>query len=135
MKIMVCGSIGYGGLDKIKKTQSFLKKHGFTVIDQTNKDSGLARFKDFRDEIKLAEKIVKSDLSFVKKSDIIVAITDTPSYGTAMEIFAAKKSGKKIVILCEKKIHTPWPIAFSDHTVKSKKELIKCLKSLSASKV
>jgi hypothetical protein len=55
MKIMVCGSIGYGGLGKIKKTQSFLKKHGFTIIDQTTKDSGLARFKDFRDEIKLSK--------------------------------------------------------------------------------
>lgn len=124
MKIMVCGSIGYGGLSKIRKIQSLLKENGFTVVDQISKDIVCGGSKDFRNEKKLSEKVVKHDLGFVKKSDVIVVIADAPSYGTAIEMFVAKELGKKVIVFSEKEIPTPWPIAFSDYIVNSYKELI-----------
>jgi len=127
MKIMVCGSIGYGGLSRIREIQSLLKKSGFTVIDHVTKDMDYSSIKDFRDKEELAEKIVDHDLDFVKKSDIIVAISDRPSYGTAIEMLVAKELGKKVILLSEKEVPTPWPIAFSNHIVKNKEELISIL--------
>jgi len=124
MKIMVCGPIGYGRLSKIRRIQSLLKKSGFTVIDHISREMDYSDIKDFRDKKELAEKIVKHDLNFIKNSDIIVAIADSPSYGTAIEMFVAKELGKKVILFSEREIPTPWSIAFSDHVVKSKEELI-----------
>lgn len=124
MKIMVCGSIGYGGLAKIRKIQSLLKKNGFTVVDQIFKEVVCSGIKDFRNEQKLAEKVVRHDLNCVKKSDVIVVMADAPSYGTAIEMFVAKELGKKVILFSEKEIPTPWSIAFSDCIVKSTEKLI-----------
>ena len=127
---MVCGSIGYGGLSKIKKIQSLLKENGFTVVDQIFKEVVCSDIKDFRNEKKLSEKVVKHDLDCVKKSEVIVVIADAPSYGTAVEIFVAKGLGKKVILFSEREIPTPWPIAFSDYIVNSYKELILCLEGI-----
>jgi len=102
--------------------------NGFTVIDHISKDMDYSGIEDFRNKKKLAQKIVNHDLDFIKKSDVIVAISDSPSYGTAIEMFVAKESGKKVILFSEKEIPTPWPIAFSDYIVKSDKDLILVLK-------
>jgi len=33
MKVIVCGSIGYGGLDEIRALQKLIKEKGFEIID------------------------------------------------------------------------------------------------------
>lgn len=131
LKILVCGSIGYGGLSEIREIQSLLRKEGFAVVDHlAEKGMDYSKIKDFRNRKVLAEKIVKHDLDFVRKSDVVVALLNRPSYGTAVEIFVAKKLGKKVVFLSEKQVPTPWPIAISDRIVKSKEELVLTLKEL-----
>jgi len=48
MKVFVCGSIGYGGIEDIKRVQNTLRKRGFDVLDQLSYD--YSHIEDFRDK-------------------------------------------------------------------------------------
>jgi nucleoside 2-deoxyribosyltransferase len=125
---MVCGSIGYGEIDKIRKLYSFLRNEGFEVLDHIeNKRMDYSDVKDFRDKKELSREIVKHDLMHVKKADILVVLADTHSQGTAIEAFVGKKEGKKIILLAKDPISSPWLVNFSDYIVSNQKELVELL--------
>ena len=131
MKIMVCGPIGYGNVDEIKELQKNLRARGFKIVNQfENEGMDYSHVKDFRNQKELADRIVKNDLEFIKKADVIVAICNEPSFGTAMEISEAKKLGKTVIVFSEKPLASPWPIAYSNHIVISEDELIELLSKL-----
>lgn len=131
MKIMVCGSIGYGGILKIRELQQFLIQKGFDVVDHISEEGmDYSHIKDFRFDTDLSEKIVSHDLNFIDKIDILVVLLEGPSFGTAIEMNEAKRRGKKILSLAEREIPTPWPIFLSDKIAASKDELILNLKQL-----
>ena len=48
----------------------------------------------------------------------------------AIEMFVAKKSGKKVILFAKDPIPTPWPINYSDYRVKNEDELIELLNKL-----
>jgi len=129
MIVVVCGSIGYGGLPKIRRVQSLLREKGFQLLDHISEEymdySGTKNFKDKRE---LAERIVKHDLEYIKKGDVIVAVSNGPSYGTAIEMFVAKQLGKHVILYSEEEVPTPWPIAFSDITASDLDGLVLSLK-------
>jgi nucleoside 2-deoxyribosyltransferase len=130
---MVCGSIGYrGGTDDIRNMYSLLESRGFSIINHTSQNDGMdySGIKDFRDRIELSRQIVNHDLEYIEKTDAIVVIANGPSYGTAIEMFIAKKSGKKVILLAKDPLPTPWPINFSDYRVTNECELIKLLDQL-----
>jgi hypothetical protein len=85
---------------------------------------------DFRNKENLSRQIVNHDLRYIKKTDVIVVIGNGPSYGAAIEMFVAKKSGKKVILFAKDPIPTPWPINFSDYRVKNEDELIELLHKL-----
>ena len=89
---------------------------------------------DFRDDKSLSEKIVKHDLEYIDQADIIVVITERPSFGTAIEQYHAYSKKKDVVLFSEKPVPTPWPIHFSTYIVKSKEELIKILIKINQTK-
>lgn len=131
MKIMVCGSIGYGGVNEIRDLYALLRKKGYDIVDHLReKGMDYSDINDFRDKKELSHEIVKHDLEFVNKSDIIVVVADSPSYGTAMEMLIAKEVGKKVIVLAKDPIPSPWPINFSDFIVKDESELINLLDKL-----
>ena len=130
MKVIVCGPVAYGNIQRIKELQSFLRQNGFKVVDHFQRGMDYSDVKDFRDKRELAVSIVKNDLYNIKNCDVMVAICDQPSFGTAVEIYYAKKLGKKIVVFSEKSVASPWPIAFSDYIVKSSEELVKVLSEI-----
>lgn len=131
MKIMICGSIGYGGLNEIKETQSILRENGFVVVDHIfEENTDFSHIRDFRDRKELASKIVEHDLNHIQHCDIVVVLLDRPSYGAAVEMFVAKKTGKTVISLCKKPIPTPWPVFLSDTLVADEKELISALTKL-----
>jgi hypothetical protein len=67
MQIMVCGSIGYGGIDEIGRLYSFLLKEDFGIVDHlVSKGADYSDIKDFRDK-ELSHQIVNHDLEYVKK--------------------------------------------------------------------
>ena len=128
---MVCGSIGYGGVDEIRHFYSLLKKQGFGIVDHLiSKGMDYSDIQDFRDKKDLSRQIVDHDLEFVKRSNILVVLTNGPSYGTAIEMFVAKNSGKRIILVAKEPVPTPWPVNFSDHVVRSQEELIELLRNL-----
>src|SRR6266568_2017485 len=69
MKIMVCGSIGHGGIGNIRYFQSLLKKEGFNIIDHISAEGmDYSDTRDFRDKKDFSFKIVNHDLEYVKES-------------------------------------------------------------------
>ena len=125
---MVCGSIGYGGIDNIRRFYTLLDTEGFDTVDHiVSKGMDYSDIKDFRNKKELSRQIVNHDLEYVKKADVLVVLASMPSYGAAIEMFVAKNSGKKIVLLAKDPVPTPWSINFSDYVVTTEEELIKLL--------
>lgn len=133
---MVCGSIGYGGVEHIREFYSILSKEGFDVLRHVEEKSmDYSDIQDFRDKRELSKEIVNHDLEYVKKADVIVVMmSKTPSYGTWMEMYVAKMAGKKVILVANEPIPTPWPIHFSDYIVRDTEELIKKLHELNSRK-
>ena len=128
---MICGSIGYGGVNEIRRLYALLREKGYDIVDHLiEKGMDYSDINDFRDKKELSHEIVKHDLEYVNKSDIIIVVANSPSYGTAMEMLIAKEKGKKVIVLAKDPIPTPWPINFSDFIVKDEFELIKLLDKL-----
>lgn len=124
LKVMVCGSIGYGGVDEIRRPYNLIHEKGFDVVNHlVEKGMDYSDIDDFRDKIELCQEIVKHDLEYVNKVDIRVILASSPSYGTAMEMLIAKDKGKRIILLAKDKVPTPWPINFSDFIVRGEQEL------------
>jgi len=131
LKIIVCGSIGYSDIEDIKNVQKLLIKNNFNVIDHISKNEmDYSNINDFRNKPEIVKKIVEHDLNYIKKCDVIVVILNKPSIGTSIEMVYAKENMKKVILLAENKVPTPWPIYYSDYIVKNKKELIKILRRL-----
>ncbi len=131
MKIMVCGSIGFGGIESIREFYDWLKNQGYETINHIeSQDMDYSHIKDFRGKAELSKKIVEHDLEFVKKADVLVILVDMPSFGTAIESLIAKNEGKKIILFSPNPLPTPWPLYFSDFHVKSKEELLETLNKI-----
>ena len=120
--------VAYMRLDKL---YSFLRKEGFDIVDHlVSKGMDYSDIKDFRDKKDLSYQIVSHDLEFVKKSDVLVVLSNKPSYGTGIEMFIAKSSGKRVILFAKEAVPTPWPVNFSDDIVTSEQALIKSLRQL-----
>jgi Nucleoside 2-deoxyribosyltransferase len=131
MQIMVCGSIGYGGINEIRGLYSFLHIRGFKTVDHlVEKGMDYSDISDFRDKKELSRQIVNHDLEYVRKADVLVVLASRPSVGIAIEMFVAKSSGKMIVLFAKDPVPTPWPVNFSDEIVTSQEELLKLLHKL-----
>lgn len=128
---MVCGSIGYGGVDEIRRIYSLLHQKGFDIVDHlVHKRMDHSDIADFRDMKELSQQIVNHDLQFVEKTDVIVVVANRPSYGTAIEMYIAKNSNKKVILLASNPVPTPWPVNFSDYVVRNEGDLIALLEEL-----
>jgi nucleoside 2-deoxyribosyltransferase len=128
---MVCGSIGYGGVDKIRRMYLLLLEKGFDIVDPlVHKGMDYSDIQDFRDKKELSQQIVSHDLQFVEKADVIIVIANRPSYGTAIEMYIAKNSYKKVILLANDPVPTPWPVNFSDYIVRDEDDLIILLEEL-----
>ena len=133
MRIIVCGSIGFGGVQDIKRLYSFLVKNGFKIANHTEeKNMDYSYVRDFKNKKKLAKKIVEYDLNFIKKVDVIVVIFNKPSYGSGIEMYVAKQLKKFVILLAKKQIPTPWAVHFSNLIVTNEKELVAALRKLEA---
>jgi 7-cyano-7-deazaguanine reductase len=133
MKVIVCGSVGYGGIEELKRIQSFLREKGYEVLDQLTLD--YSNIDDFRDKPELWEKIVRNDLEFCEKADVIVFVVTNPSFGAMAEVVISSLKGKPIVAFCPKEVKSPWPLYFSTAIAKNEEELIKAIESIKPKKI
>jgi hypothetical protein len=131
MQIMVCGSIGYGGINEIRQLYLFLRREGFGIVDHLMDEiMDYSNIKDFRYRNDLSRKIVNHDFEYVKKADLLIVLSSTPSYGAAIEMYVAKNSGKPVILFAKEAVPTPWPINFSDYIITTEEELITLLRQL-----
>jgi 7-cyano-7-deazaguanine reductase len=122
MKIIVCGSVGYGNMSKIRELQNFLREEGFNVIDQFEK-ADYSYVEDFRANSELCKKIVENDMQKIEEADILVLISDHPSFGSAMEAYKFSMSGKPVIAYAEDKVRSPWPLFVARRVCRNKEEL------------
>ncbi len=133
MKIIVCGSVGYGGFEEIRKVQKFLIDKGYEVLDQLKLD--YSDVDDFRDKPELWREIVKNDLEFCEKADVIVLLATNPSFGAMAEVLISSLKGKPIIAFCPKAVKSPWPLYFSTAVARNEDELIRALESIKIRKI
>jgi dihydrodipicolinate reductase len=129
MKIMVCGPIGGVGTGKILEMRKFLEKEGFETVKQFSKGKDYSNIRDFRKKTALVKKIIKHDLDCIKKSDVLVVLSE-PSFGASIEMYVAKNAKKKVILFSSKPVPSPWPVGFSDVVVTTKKELVRKLNKM-----
>jgi len=131
MQIMVCGSIGYGGIKEIRQLCLFLRREGFDILNHLmDEHMDYSGIRDFRDKKDLSRQIVNHDFEYVKKADVLIVLSSKPSYGAAIEMFVAKNSGKLVILFAKESVPTPWPVDFSDYIVTAEEELITLLHQL-----
>ncbi len=133
MHVIVCGSVGYGGMDEIRSIQDLLRKNGYEVLDQLKLD--YSDVEDFRDRKELWSKIVQNDLKFCDKADVVVLIAHRPSFGAMAEVVVSAMKGKPIVAFCPKAVKSPWPLYFSTAIAKDEDELLRVLESFKDMKI
>ncbi|HIP90232.1 MAG TPA: hypothetical protein EYH22_01630 [Candidatus Nanopusillus sp.] len=133
MKVIVCGSIGYGGIEEIRRLQSFLRENGYYVLNQLTVD--YSNVEDFRDKPDLWEKIVKNDLEFCEKADVIILIVTNPSFGAMAEVIISAMKGKPIIAYCPKEVKSPWPLYFATAVARTDKELLDVLNLIKSKKI
>lgn len=73
--------------------------------------------------------IVHGDYHDIDKSDIILALVDKPSWGTAMEIHYAFEAKKEVISITNQEKVSPWLKYHSHVMIKSLDEAIQLLKA------
>jgi nucleoside 2-deoxyribosyltransferase len=111
------------------KITEILVKEGFEVIDPWKREKILYQ----GDERCWWEKVptfdfIQRDLDDADRCDIMVVYLPMLSAGACMEMFYAKRKGKKIIVLSEIACLSPWIIAHSDKVIKSFYQLEGALK-------
>jgi nucleoside 2-deoxyribosyltransferase len=77
-----------------------------------------------------AEGFVQRDLDDADQCDLMIVYLPRLSAGACMELFYAKRKGKKIVVVTEMSCLSPWIVVHSDIIVKKLDELESALKKL-----
>jgi nucleoside 2-deoxyribosyltransferase len=73
---------------------------------------------------------VQRDLDDADRCDIMVVYLPILSAGACMEMFYAKRKGKKVVVVSEMGCLSPWIVAYSDMIIKSFNQLEEALKKI-----
>ncbi len=104
---------------------------GFEVIDPWNREKVLYKGDEscWWDKVP-AEAFVQRDLEDAERCDIMVVYLPKLSAGACMELFYAKKKGKKIIVVSEMNCLSPWIVVHSDLIVKRTEELEDALKRM-----
>lgn len=73
---------------------------------------------------------IQRDLDDADRCDIMIVYLPKISAGACMEMFYAKRKGKKIIVVSEIDCLSPWIIAHSDIIIKNFEELDEALKKI-----
>jgi nucleoside 2-deoxyribosyltransferase len=73
---------------------------------------------------------IKRDLEDTEKCDVMIVYLPRLSAGACMELFYAKRKGKKVIVVSEMDCLSPWIVVHSDVVVKRFEELEDALKQM-----
>jgi nucleoside 2-deoxyribosyltransferase len=77
-----------------------------------------------------AEDFVGRDLADAERCDALIAYLPKLSAGACMELFHAKRKGKKVIVVSDMACLSPWIVVHSDKIVKHFEELEGALKQV-----
>jgi len=106
-------------------------KLGFDVIDPWRREKSL-----YKGDEKYwwpnvpASGFVQRDLDDAERCDIMIVYLPKLSAGACMELFYAKRRGKKVVVVSEMECLSPWIVIHSDAIVKNLGKLEDALKKI-----
>jgi nucleoside 2-deoxyribosyltransferase len=107
------------------------RKAGFDVIDPWNREKVLYNGAEDCWWNKVSTfGFVQRDLDDAERCDIMVVYMPKLSAGACMEMFYAKRKGKKIIVVSELECLSPWIVVHSDIIVKGLGELSDALKKV-----
>jgi nucleoside 2-deoxyribosyltransferase len=114
-----------------EKITEICVKLGFDVIDPWRREKVLYKGdeKHWWPNVPAAG-FVQRDLDDAERCDIMIVYLPKLSAGACMELFYAKRKGKKVIVVSEMKYLSPWIIIHSDAIVKSFNELEDALKKI-----
>ncbi len=117
--------------DYRKTISEICAKAGFEIIDPWNREKVLYRLDEpcWWDKVP-AEGFVQRDLDDADRCDVMVVYLPRLSAGACMELFYAKRKGKKVVVVSELRCLSPWIVVHSDVVVKDFGELEGALRLL-----
>lgn len=106
-----------------------LVRAGFEVIDPWNREKILYKGDErcWWDKVPTFD-FIQRDLDDADRCDVMVVYLPIISAGACMELFYAKRKGKKIIVVSGIDCLSPWIIAHSDRVVKSLDKLENALK-------
>jgi nucleoside 2-deoxyribosyltransferase len=134
-KVFISGPIlGMESNQDYRRTVTdILLRLGFEVIDPWNREKVLYKGDErcWWDKVPTFD-FVQRDLDDADRCDIMVVYLPILSAGACMELFYAKRKGKKVIVVSEIECLSPWIIAHSDMVLKSFGELESGLKRISA---
>ena len=76
------------------------------------------------------ERFVERDILDIGKCDVLIAYLPKLSAGACMELFYAKRKGKKVIVVSNMYRLSPWIVVHSDKIVKRFEELEDALKQV-----
>ena len=102
---------------------------GFEVIDPWKRERVLYNGTEecWWDKVPVFD-FVQRDLDDADRCDVMVVYFPILSAGACMEMFYAKRKGKKVVVVSEIKCLSPWIVFHSDSIIKGFDELEETLK-------
>jgi nucleoside 2-deoxyribosyltransferase len=107
-------------------------KLGFDVIDPWHREKVLYKGDEQCWWSKVpAPEFIQRDLDDAEKCDVMIVYLPKLSAGACMEMFYAKRQGKKVIVISEMEGLSPWIVMHSDAIVKKFEELADALKRVS----
>ncbi len=105
---------------------------GFEIIDPWHREKVLYRKEEpcWWNNVPAAE-FVQRDLDDADRCDLMIVYLPQLSAGACMEMFYAKRKGKKIIVVSDIGCLSPWIVVHSDIILKNLTELEEELKKLS----
>src|SRR5512136_2351669 len=107
-------------------------KIGFDVIDAWKRERVIYNGTEecWWDKVPVFD-FIQRDLDDADRCDIMVVYLPKVSAGACMEMFYAKRKGKKIIVISDLPCLSPWIVVHSDAIVKQFEDLEGILKSMS----
>jgi nucleoside 2-deoxyribosyltransferase len=104
------------------------KRLGLDVIDPWNREKSLYKGDDqwWWPNVPAAG-FVQRDLEDAKRCDIMIVYLPKLSAGACMELFYAKRNGKKVIVVSKMKSLSPWIKIHSDIIIENLDDLEDCL--------
>ncbi|MGA2523974.1 MAG: nucleoside 2-deoxyribosyltransferase domain-containing protein [Candidatus Bathyarchaeia archaeon] len=106
-----------------------LVKAGFEVIDPWNREKILYKGDErcWWDKVPTFD-FIQRDLDDADRCDLMIVYLPILSAGACMEMFYAKRKGKKVIVISEINCLSPWIIAHSDKVIRDFDQLEDSLK-------